>query len=256
MPATRLPQPWQAGPPGAWRGVRTLVFDVLGTVVDESGSITELVTAALASGGADPAGGPALAARWNDRVEALTSEIAVGQAPWRGNDELRRAALLETLAADPRGAGRLSADVLEDLALAGHRLRPWPDAAAAVRVLAGSFTVVALSNASVAQLADMFAAGGLAWHGVLSGELARAYKPDPAAYQLAIRLLDLDPAATMMVAAHPWDLRAAAGHGLRTAYVARPGEGVPGPDDRFDVQVAGLAELAARLTGSGGTGPD
>jgi 2-haloacid dehalogenase len=140
--------------------------------------------------------------------------------------------------------------VLEDLALAGHRLRPWPDSGAALRALAGSFTVVALSNASLAQLADMSAAGGLAWHCVLSGELARAYKPDPAVYQLAIRLLGLDPAATMMVAAHPWDLRAAAGHGLRTAYVARPGEGVPGPDDRFDVRAGDLAELAARLAGT------
>jgi hypothetical protein len=61
----------------------------------------------------------------------------------------------------------------------------------------------------------------------------------------------------MMVAAHPWDLRAAAGHGLRTAYVTRPGEGVPEPGDRFDVRAAGLAELAARLTGTAqpGTGP-
>lgn len=256
MPATRLSQPWPARPPDARSGVRTLVFDVLGTVVDESGSITELVTAALASAGADPAGGPPLAARWNDRLEALTSQIAAGRAPWRANDDLRRAALLETVAAGPAAAGGLSAAALEGLALAGHRLRPWPDAAAALRALAGSFTIVALSNASVAQLADMFAAGGLAWHGVLSGELARAYKPDPAVYRLAIRLLDLDPAAAMMVAAHPWDLRAAAGHGLRTAYVARPGEGVPGPEDRFDIRVAGLAELAARLTGSGGTGPD
>jgi 2-haloacid dehalogenase len=249
VPATRPSPRWQAGPPGAGRGVRTLVFDVLGTVVDESGSIAGLATAALASAGGDPAGGPDLAARWNDRVEALTSQIAAGQALWRANDELRRAALLETVAADPAGAGRLPAAVLEDLALAGHRLRPWPDSAAALRALAGSFTVVALSNASLAQLAGMFAAGGLAWHGVLSGELARAYKPDPAVYQLAIRLLDLDPAATMMVAAHPWDLRAAAAHGLRTAYVARPGEGVPGPEDRFDVQAAGLADLAAQLTG-------
>jgi 2-haloacid dehalogenase len=151
------------------------------------------------------------------------------------------------------GAGTrvLPAAVLEDLALAGHRLRPWPDSGPALQALARSFTVVALSNASLAQLADMFAAGGLAWHCVLSGELARAYKPDPAVYQLAIRLLGLDPAATMMVAAHPWDLRAAAGHGLRTAYVARPGEGVPGPGDRFDVRVGDLAELAARLAGPG-----
>jgi hypothetical protein len=46
VPATRLSQPWPAGPPDARRGARTLVFDVLGTVVDESASITELLTAA------------------------------------------------------------------------------------------------------------------------------------------------------------------------------------------------------------------
>jgi 2-haloacid dehalogenase len=269
MTATTKPDPGpDAGPdsprPSAWSGVRTLVFDVLGTVVDESGSIAEQVTAALAAAGADPAGGPALAARWNDRVDALTSQAAAGRVPWRSNDELRRAALVETLAptrpadapapaAGAVGAGvaSLGAAALEELALAGHRLRPWPDSGPALRVLARSFTVVALSNASLAQLANMFAAGGLTWHGVLSGELVQAYKPDPAVYQLAIRLLGLDPAETMMVAAHPWDLRAAAGHGLRTAYVARPGEGAPEPGDRFDVRAGDLAELAAMLAGSG-----
>jgi 2-haloacid dehalogenase len=289
MTATAEPGPEPgAGPagqrPGRWSGVRTLVFDVLGTVVDESGSIADQVTAALAAAGADPAGGPALAARWSDRVEALTSQTAAGQAPWRSNDELRRTALLEAVAAapdggvpgggapdgsapdgsvpdggvpdggvpgGPGGAGFLSAAALEDLALAGHRLRPWPDSGPALRALAGSFAVVALSNASLAQLTDMFVAGGLAWHCVLSGELARSYKPDPAVYLLAIGLLGLDPAANMIVAAHPWDLRAAAAHGLRTAYVARPGEGVPDPGDRFDIQVGDLTELAARLTGPG-----
>jgi hypothetical protein len=39
--------------------VRTLVFDVLGTVVDEYGSIAEQVTAALAAAGADASRGPA-----------------------------------------------------------------------------------------------------------------------------------------------------------------------------------------------------
>ena len=70
---------------------------------------------------------------------------------------------------------------------------PWPDSAQALRALAGAFTVVALSNAGLAQLADMSAAGGLAWHCVLSAELARAYKPDPAACRLALDLLGLTP---------------------------------------------------------------
>jgi 2-haloacid dehalogenase len=243
------------GPEPGPAGVRTLVFDVLGTVVDEAGSIRSQVMTALAAAGAGPAAGPALAARWTAATEARTERIAAGQAPWRPNDEVRRAALLEAVAGHPGPAPGAAA--LEELALAGHRLAPWPDSGPALQALARSYTVVALSNASLAQLADMFAAGGLTWHCVLSSELARAYKPDPAVYRLALALLGLDPAATMMVAAHPWDLRAAAGHGLRTAYVARPGEGVPEPGDRFDLRAAGLAELAARLAGTGrpGTGP-
>jgi 2-haloacid dehalogenase len=50
-----------------------------------------------------------------------------------------------------------------------------------------------------------------------------------------------------MVAAHPWDLRAAASHGLRTAYIQRASEGVPAPSDTFDFTAPDLAALATRL---------
>ncbi|HEY5359738.1 MAG TPA: haloacid dehalogenase type II [Streptosporangiaceae bacterium] len=232
------------GGPARPAGIRTLVFDVLGTVVDEAGSISAETSAALAAQGADPGRGPGLARDWSRRADALTGQVAAGEMPWRSNDALRRAALHEAAAADADGLAR---EVVDDLALAGHRLRPWPDSPAALRTLAGAFTVVALSNADLAQLTDMSAAGGLAWHCVLSAELARTCKPDPAVYRMALDLLDLDPRQTMMVAAHPWDLRAAAAHGMRTAYVSRPGEGVPAPDDQFDVSVTDLADLAGRV---------
>jgi 2-haloacid dehalogenase len=93
----------------------------------------------------------------------------------------------------------------------------------------------------------MFAAGALTWHCVLSGEMVHAYKPDPAVYRLALDRLALDPRRTLMVAAHPWDLRAAAAQGLHTAYIQRAGEGVPEPSDRFDLAVPDLAALAAGL---------
>ena len=108
--------------------------------------------------------------------------------------------------------------------------------------------MVVLSNASLAQLASMSAAGGLGWHCVLSAELTRAYKPDPSVYRMALDLLGLHPRHAMMIAAHPWDLRAAAGHGMRTGYVARPGEGAPAPQDRFEVYATDLADLARQLT--------
>jgi 2-haloacid dehalogenase len=47
--------------------------------------------------------------------------------------------------------------------------------------------------------------------------------------------------------AHPWDLRTAEAHGLRTAFVQRAGAGVPAPSDTFDLTVPDLATLAARL---------
>jgi len=57
----------------------------------------------------------------------------------------------------------------------------------------------------------------------------------------------------MLVAAHVGDLRAAAGVGLRTAYVPRPlewGEGSRAPeppDAAFDVVASDFIELADRL---------
>jgi 2-haloacid dehalogenase len=77
--------------------------------------------------------------------------------------------------------------------------------------------------------------------------MVQAYKPDPAVYRLAIDRLALDPHRTLMVAAHPWDLRAAAVHDLRTAYVQRAGEGEPEATDTFSLTVPDLAGLAEQL---------
>ena len=236
-----------AAPPA---GIRTLVFDVLGTVVDEAGSIAAETAAALAAAGADPGRGPQLAEEWMRRLDAMVSQVSTGDAPWRPNDALRRAALLDALRTS--GLEGLAPGVIDELALAGHRLRPWPDSARALQGMAGDFTVVALSNAGLAQLANFSAAGGLAWHCVLSAELVKAYKPDPAVYRLALDLLGLNPRRTMMVAAHPWDLRSAAEHGMRSAYITRPGEGIPAADDSFDVYAKSLADLAELLAPGAG----
>jgi 2-haloacid dehalogenase len=231
-------------------GITTLLFDVLGTVVDEGGSIAAEASVALAAAGAGPDAGPRLGDEWMRCLDALIDQVRTGEAPWRSSQVLRRAALDD--AARATGLDGLPAAVLNDLARAGHRFRPWPDSAQALHTLARSFTVVALSNADLAELAGIFAAGGLTWHCVLSGELVQAYKPDPAVYRMALNLLDLDPGQTMMVAAHPWDLRAAAQHGMRTGYVARPGEAAPGASDRFDVHAKDFADLALLLAPGAG----
>jgi 2-haloacid dehalogenase len=221
--------------------IDTLLFDILGTVVDEAGSMRAELGDALGRAGAAGRTG-ALAADWEWRFAALVAAIGEG-APWRSTDDLNAGALADAL----RDGPRLPEATVRDLGLAGHRLRPWPDAQDALRRLAQRFAVVALSNGNLSMLTDLFAAGGLTWHCVLSGEMVHAYKPDPAVYRLALDRLALNPRRTLMIAAHPWDLRAAAAHGLRTVYIERAGEGAPDPSDTFDLSVPDLAALASRL---------
>jgi 2-haloacid dehalogenase len=224
--------------------VDVLLFDVLGTVVDESGSMHDELAAALDHAGVDREQADALATAWIGRFAVLMTPIVDG-GPWRTTDELNAEALVYAL----RDIGpRLPESTVRELALVGHRLRPWPDSAQALRELARRFTIVALSNGNLSMLTELFAGAGLTWHGVLSAELVGAYKPDPAVYRFALDQLALDPHRTLMVAAHPWDLRAAAAHGLRTAYIERAGEGEPLPSDRFDLTVRDLAALSAALT--------
>jgi 2-haloacid dehalogenase len=223
--------------------VDALLFDVLGTVVDEAGSMHAELATALREAGVAEEQADALTAAWIQRFADLMAAIQDG-APWRSTDELNAEALVHVL----RDGPRLPEATVRHLALVGHRLRPWPDSARALRRLAGRFTVVALSNGNLSMLTDLFAGAGLTWHGVLSAEIVRAYKPDPAMYLLALHQVALNPDRTLMVAAHPWDLRAAAAHGLRTAYIQRAGEGEPLPSDRFDLAVPSLAALAAALT--------
>jgi 2-haloacid dehalogenase len=218
-------------------GVRVLVFDVLGTVVDEVGALRRQ---AAAAGAADQ-----LTAAWQERLSTLMDAVRSGARPFERQGDLRRRALDDVLA-QPAFAGT-PPTVAGELAGAGARLTAWPDSAAALDALARDHVLVALSNADLADLTAMSAAAGLRWHAVLSTELVRAFKPAPETYGLVTGLLGVDPAEAMMVAAHPWDLRAAAALGMRTAYVARAGEGRPTDDDHFDVRVRDLAELAEVL---------
>jgi 2-haloacid dehalogenase len=94
---------------------------------------------------------------------------------------------------------------------------------------------------------------GLPWDAVLTAELFGRFKPDPAVYLGAARLLGLAPAQVMMVAAHPSDLAAAQRAGLKTAYIPRPTEYGPGGwmepvgDTVFDLVAPSLDALAGQL---------
>ncbi|WP_053206909.1 haloacid dehalogenase type II [Jiangella muralis] len=213
--------------------IEAIVFDILGTMVDEPGGIRRALRTARPD--ADDA---AAADRWAVHVDEQQREIVAGRRPYAASTVIDgEAAAAATGTAD--GADAVAADAL--------RLEPWPDSVAALDRLAARYPVIGLSNASPAALTRISAHAGLRWHQLLSGEDVRTYKPDPEVYRLAIRATGAAPERLLMVAAHAWDLRGAQAVGMRTAYVARPVGDPPAPSDSFDLTATGLDDLATQL---------
>ncbi|OKJ17753.1 HAD family hydrolase [Streptomyces sp. CB00316] len=218
--------------------IDALVFDVLGTLVDEPAGLRAGIRALDPS--LDGAGTEPLLLLWQQHIEREQRRVLDGDRPYLTSDALDREAA--RLVAETAGVDDPAA--VAALALSARRLPPWPDTLAGLARLAERFPILGLSNASRTALLGLNAHAGLRWHQALSAEDARAYKPDPEVYRLAVTVSGLPPERLLMVAAHAWDLRGAQRLGLRTAYVARPVGDPPTASDRFDLYADGLAGLA------------
>jgi 2-haloacid dehalogenase len=231
--------------------VKALVFDVFGTVVDWRGSVIR-EGEALGRRFGLTVDWPRFADEWR-RVgyRDAIARVRRGDLPWMNADALHRRQLEAQLVG--YGLAGLEATEVERFNRVWHRLDPWPDSVPGLIRLRHKFVVAPLSNGSFALLTNMAKHAALPWDCILSTELVRAYKPDPAAYAMAPALLDLAAHEVMLVAAHAGDLRAAQASGLRTGFVPRPlehgpdGPREPAPDPSFDVVAADFEDLAARL---------
>lgn len=223
--------------------VRALTFDVFGTLLDWRSAIARAVEESGLT--TDP---EELADDWRARALAATQEVNQRQRPWGTFDQLHEVTLGELL--DQRGLELPRTDRTA-LVKAWHRLDPWPDVPGGLEALRRDRVVAALSNGNLALLVDLVRHGDLRFDCLLSAELAHVYKPQAEVYLTGVHLLGLDPREVMMVAAHPFDLKAARAAGLRTAFVHRPLEYGPGSPSRedpdADVSVHDLAGLAAVL---------
>jgi 2-haloacid dehalogenase len=223
------------------RDIEVVVFDVLGTLVDEPDGIAAAIREALPE--AETPDVDALVALWQNHVEVQQALITGGERDY-ANTEVIDAEAAQAVA---ERAGVTDEAVVARMATAGQRLAPWDDAVAGLERLSWHFPVVGLSNASRAALLRLNAFAGLRWHQALSCELARAYKPSPEVYRLALDAAGCAPERVLMVAAHAWDLRGAQGVGMRTAYLSRPVGDPPKESDTFDARFDGLVALADAL---------
>jgi len=209
--------------------VQALLFDVFGTVVDWRSSLIDDL-ARFGAGKGVKADWAAFADDWRGLYQPAMDEVRTGRRTWTILDVLHRESL-DKLLVKYALTGLSEADK-DHVNKVWHRLKPWPDTVEGLRRLKSRYIIGTLSNGNVGLLTRMAKHAGLPWDVVLGAETARAYKPLPQAYLASAELLNLAPSQVMLVAAHNGDLAAAAGCGLRTAFVARPAE--YGPHQKRD----------------------
>ncbi|MDQ2884952.1 MAG: haloacid dehalogenase type II [Chloroflexota bacterium] len=230
--------------------IKALIFDVFGTVVDYRSTIMHEGEQLSQQKGLT-VDWDEFSYAWRSRYQPILERVERHELPWTKLDTLHRMALDEVLA-EFQVTG-LTEDEKVHLNRVWHRLQPWPDSVAGLTRLRQKFVLATLSNGNVSLLTNMAKYSGLPWDCILSAELVRAYKPNPAVYQMASELLDLPAQQIMLVAAHPYDLEAAHAQGMRTTLVPRPLESGPkhpinypaNPD--FDFVASDMLDLARQL---------
>jgi len=229
--------------------VRALFFDVFGTLVDWRSSIAREARAILS-----PLGfaidWEAFADAWRAQYQPAMDEVRSGRLPFSKLDVLHRRNLDVIL--EDFGLSDLEESTRANLNLAWHRLDAWPDTKPGLERLRTKFLIAPCSNGNISLMVDLARRNGLDWDAILGAEIARDYKPKPAVYLAAAAAFDCEPQETMMVAAHSSDLAAAAASGLRTAFIARPGEYGEGKGESrarvpVDLSADSLTALADRL---------
>jgi 2-haloacid dehalogenase len=202
--------------------IKALTFDVFGTVVDWHGSVAREVRALAANKGLR-VNAVKFTKAWRAGYRPSMDRVRSGDLPWTKIDVLHRM-VLDELLAQFKIADALTEEEKVELNLVWHRLKPWPDSVRGLKRLKTRYIIATLSNGNTGLLVNMAKRAGLPWDCVFSSETFHHFKPDPEMYLGAADALDLKPEQVMMVASHKHDLRAAATHGLKTAFIKRPHE--------------------------------
>jgi len=230
--------------------VKALFFDVFGTLVDWRTGVAREAKRLLQPRGHEP-DWLAFADAWRDEYQPAMREVREGRVPFCKLDVLHRGNLDRIL---PRfGLSAVDEVTRAELNLTWHRLDAWPDVPPALHRLAKRFRLAPVSNGNISLMVDLARRNDFPWDAILGAEHAGDYKPKPRVYLAAAEAFDYAPAQCMMVAAHSYDLEAAAALGLRTAHVARLGESGPGtgehaPTVPVDIAAADLGKLATALS--------
>ena len=224
--------------------VTILAFDIFGTVLDLTGSITPPTRQFLQRKGA-PVSAEVFWGEWRARQRIEQYQDSLMQLGHSGYLETCRRALLYCL----RLYGIPFTDQeVRELMQAWQSLTPHTDVAEGLRRLKPRFKLVALSNGEQPYLEHLEKERmRFGFDSLISVQRAGVFKPHPAVYRSGAMALGVEPHEIMMVAAHAFDIMGARACGYRGAYVNRyrlPYEESP---HRPDIEVRDFVELADAL---------
>jgi 2-haloacid dehalogenase len=232
---------------GDLNGVKALMFDFYGTVVDMQGGLTREITPFLEAAGYD--GRPGAVVTWwrrthfeNSMIDALLHK---GHTPYR---EIGRRAVSYTL--ERAGIPFTRADP-ERLVGAIERLDPFPDVIDALTKLHEHYDLVVLSNGDPDMLERGVAHAGFPFDHVISVADAGSFKPHVATYRMAAERIGLAPEQILFVANHAFDCIGAKAFGMRSAFVDRRRRPFGETPYQPDVVVEDFASLARVMTAPG-----
>ncbi|GJH28983.1 haloacid dehalogenase type II [Caballeronia novacaledonica] len=232
--------------------VKALTFDMQGTVFNFYDPVLRRAQAIGRKYGLPENWAATLPGEWSGDAHEIIVDISAGRRPWIPNTEVYREALPPLLLR--RGVSdRFSETDCDELLGEWGKMVPWADSVAGISQLRRKYILSTLTNASMSGMTALVKKNNLSFDEILTGELSRAFKPDPKVYQLAVDYVGFRPDQLLMVSAHKWDLRASKRAGFRTAYVPRPLELGPNhpadrkPEDFIDIIADDLVDLANKL---------
>ena len=229
---------------GPFTRVKYLAFDIFGTVMDLTGSLTGPVDDFLASQGSRMSG-EAFYADWRDRQRIEQYQDNLLMLGHSGYLETCRRAFVYCL---KKHNVSHTDEAVREFMKTYEALQPFDDAIQGLRILSERYKLVALSNGEQWYLEELLRNNvPITFDAIISVDQVGAFKPSPGIYRKAVQRLGCEPGEIMMVAAHSFDILGAQACGFRAAYVDRYGLPTEVSEYQPDIIVDDFVELACEL---------
>ena len=228
----------------SFASVKYLAFDIFGTVMDLTGSLTGPVGDFLVAHGSDMSG-EAFYADWRDRQRIEQYQDNLLMLGHSGYLETCRLAFVYCL---KKHNVSYTGEAVREFMKTYEALQPFDDAIQGLRMLAKRYKLVALSNGEQWYLEKLLHNNvPIGFDAIISVDQVGAFKPSPGIYRKAVQRLGCGPSEIMMVAAHSFDILGAQACGFRAAYVDRYGLPTEVSEYQPDIIVDDFVDLASKL---------